>query len=134
MRNTFGRLLAATALVALGATVAAAEAPDPENGADVFKKCRACHQIGEGAKNAVGPELNGVIGRKAGSAPGFNYTDANKHSGLTWDEATFTKYIKNPRAVVPGTKMAFAGLKDDLDIQDLIAFLKQYDASGKKVK
>ena len=62
-----------------------------------------CHQIGENAKNAVGPVLNGVIGRKAGSVPGYSYSDANKNSGITWDEATFREYIKDPRAKVPGT-------------------------------
>jgi cytochrome c len=80
----------------------------------------------------IGPELNGVIGRKAGSVEGFNYSEANKNSGITWDEASFSEYIKNPRAKVPGTKMIFAGLKDEQRIKDLIAFLKQYDASGKK--
>ncbi|MGD9804775.1 MAG: cytochrome c family protein [Hyphomicrobiaceae bacterium] len=108
-------------------------AQDAENGADVFKKCRACHQVGENAKNAVGPELNGVIGRKAGSVAGFNYSDANKSSGVVWDEATFANYIKDPRAAMPGTKMAFAGIKDPEDVKDLLAFLKQYDANGKKM-
>ena len=107
-------------------------AQDVENGADVFKKCRACHQVGETAKNAVGPVLNGLIGRKAGSVEGFNYSDANKNSGVVWDEATFANYIKDPRAAMPGNKMAFAGIKDPEDIKDLTAFLKQYDASGKK--
>jgi cytochrome c len=107
-------------------------AQDAENGADVFKKCRACHQVGENAKNAVGPVLNGLIGRKAGSIEGFNYSDANKHSGFTWDEETFAKYIKDPRAAMPGTKMAFAGIKDPEDIKDLTAYLKQFDATGKK--
>ena len=107
-------------------------AQDAAEGEEVFKKCRACHQVGESAKNGVGPVLNGVIGRKAGTIEGFNYSEANKNSGLTWDEATFTKYIQDPRGVVPGTKMAFAGLKDEKDIKDILAFLKQFDATGKK--
>lgn len=121
-------------LVALmvAATGAPAHAQDVENGADVFKKCRACHQVGESAKNAVGPVLNGLIGRKAGTVDGFNYSDANKNSGFIWDEATFEKYIKDPRAAMPGNKMAFAGIKDPEDIKDLTAFLKQFDESGKK--
>jgi cytochrome c len=119
------------ALLALGA-VQPASAQDAENGAEVFKKCRACHQIGEDAKNAVGPVLNGLLGRKSGTIEGFSYSDANKGSGVVWDEATFAKYIADPRAFMPGTKMAFAGLKDPEDIKDLIAFLKQYDATGKK--
>ena len=94
--------------------------------------CKLCHQIGENAKNAVGPVLNGVIGRKAGSVPGYSYSDANKNSGITWDEATFREYIKDPKAKVPGTKMAYAGLKDEQKTNDLVAFLKQFDADGKK--
>lgn len=109
-----------------------ASAQDAENGAEVFKKCRACHQIGEGAKNAVGPVLNGLLGRHSGTIEGFTYSDANKNSGVVWDEATFAKYIADPRAFMPGNKMAFAGLKDPEDIKDLTAFLKQYDATGKK--
>jgi len=110
----------------------AANAQDAAAGEKVFAPCKACHQIGETAKNAVGPELNGVIGRKAGSVEGYNYSAANKNSGLTWDEATFREYIKDPRGKVPGTKMIYAGLKDDKKIDDLIAYLKQFDASGKK--
>jgi cytochrome c len=107
-------------------------AQDAGAGEKVFVPCRACHQIGESAKNAVGPILNGVIGRKAGTVEGYNYSTANKNSGLTWDEATFREYIKDPKAKVPGTKMVYAGLKDEQKISDLIAFLKQYDAAGKK--
>jgi cytochrome c len=112
--------------------VPAAHAQDPAAGEKVFAQCRACHQIGPTAKNAVGPELNGVIGRKAGMVEGYNYSPANKNSGLTWDEETFTRYIKDPRGVVPGTKMIFAGIKDEQRIKDLIAYLKQFDASGNK--
>lgn len=93
-----------------------------------------CHQIGETAKNAIGPPLNGVIGRPAGTYPGYNYSDANKNSGLTWDEATFRQYIKDPKAKLPGTKMTYAGVKDDTKIDDLIAFLKQYGPDGKKAQ
>jgi cytochrome c len=107
-------------------------AQDAAAGEKVFAVCKTCHQIGETAKNAVGPVLNGLIGRKSGSVPGFNYSEANKNSGITWDEATFREYIKDPKAKVPGTKMAFAGVKDEQKITDLVAFLKQYDADGKK--
>jgi cytochrome c len=107
-------------------------AQDAAAGEKVYVPCKACHQIGENAKNGVGPVLNGVIGRKAGTVEGYNYSPANKNSGLTWEEATFRDYIKDPKAKVPGTKMVFAGVKDDQKITDLIAFLKQYDASGKK--
>ena len=107
-------------------------AQDVANGEDVFKKCRACHQVGEGAKNVVGPILNGIFGRKAGSIEGFKYSDANKDSGLTWDDKTFATYIKDPKAAMPGNKMAFVGIKDEKDVADLMAFLKQYDETGKK--
>jgi cytochrome c len=109
-----------------------ASAQDAAAGEKVFAVCKACHQIGETAKNAVGPVLNGVIGRPAGTYPGFNYSDPNKSSGLTWDEATFRDYIKDPRAKIPGTKMIYAGLKDEQKTSDLLAYLKQFDAEGKK--
>ena len=120
-----------TAIAAVVATTSA-QAQDAAAGEKVFLQCRACHQIGPTAKNAVGPELNGLIGRKAGEAPGYAYSAANKNSGLTWDEATFRDYIRDPKAKVPGTKMVYAGLKDDAKVVDLIAYLKQFDATGTK--
>ena len=108
------------------------QAQDAAAGEKVFTQCRACHQVGEGAKNAVGPVLNGLFGRPAGSVEGYNYSPANKNSGITWDEATFREYIKNPRAKVPGTKMIYAGLKDEQRINDLVAYLKQFNAQGQK--
>lgn len=109
-----------------------ARAQDAAAGEKVFVVCKACHQIGEAAKNAVGPVLNGIVGRKAGSVPGYSYTAANKDSGITWDEPTFREYIKDPKAKIPGTKMVYAGLKDEQKISDLLAYLKQFDADGKK--
>ena len=127
----------ATAIVsalALAATSGAALADgDPAAGQATFKICKACHQIGENAKNFVGPVLNGVVGRKAGTYPGYNYSEANKNSGLTWDEPTLMKYLRNPRAVVPGTKMAFPGLPNDQDAANVIAYLKQFGPDGKKM-
>jgi cytochrome c len=108
-------------------------AQDATAGEKVFAVCKACHQIGETAKNAVGPVLNGIIGRKAGTYPGYNYSDANKNSGLTWDEPTFREYIKDPKIKIPGTKMIYAGLKDEQKISDLLAYLKQYGPDGKKM-
>ncbi len=128
MRNV---LLFVAVLVFL---VDAASAQDPAEGEKVFATCKTCHQIGEGAKNAIGPELNGVVGRKAGSVAGYSYSDANKNSGITWDEANLAEYLKDPKAKVPGTKMIFAGIKDEKKVQDLIAFLKQFDAAGKKAQ
>lgn len=124
------RVLFIALLLAAGA--GQAQAQDPAAGEKVFAVCKACHQVGETAKNGVGPQLNGLIGRAAGSAPGYNYSAANKSSGLTWDEATFREYIKDPKAKIPGTKMIYAGLKDEQKINDLTAFLKQFDSSGKK--
>ena len=125
--------LAAIAVLSLVASVRVASADgDPAAGEVTFKVCRTCHQIGESARNFVGPALNGVVGRKAGTVAGYNYSDANKNSGLTWDEATLTKYLKSPREVVPGTKMAFPGLTRDSDIANVIAYLKQFGPDGKK--
>jgi cytochrome c len=129
LRVGFGAALVA-ALVA--ATAAGAAAEDLDNGKAVFNKCRACHQVGENAKNLVGPILNGLLGRKAGTIEGYNYSEANKTSGITWDEATFKEYIKNPKAKIPNTKMVFAGLTDPQDIDDLLAYLKQFGPDGKK--
>ena len=123
--------LAAPVLALALAVPTLAQAQNVDDGKTVFNKCRACHQIGPGAKNLVGPALNGLIGRKAGSVEGFNYSEANKNSGITWDEATFREYIKNPRAKIPNTKMVFPGLTDEKDINDLLAFLEQYSADGK---
>ena len=109
-----------------------AQAQDPAAGEKVFAQCRACHQIGENAKNLVGPELNGLIGRHSGSVAGFTYSEANKNSGITWDEATFLEYIKDPKTKIPKTKMIFAGIKDEQKAKDLLAFIKQFDADGKK--
>jgi cytochrome c len=114
------------------AGLGSAQAQDPASGEKVFAQCRACHQIGPNAKNAVGPVLNGLFGRHSGSIEGYNYSPANKNSGITWDEATFREYIKDPKAKIPGTKMIFAGVKDEQRINDLVAYLKQFDASGQK--
>lgn len=124
------RLIAATAFLAAGSVVASAQ--DIAAGEKSFNKCRACHQVGETAKNSVGPVLNGLFGRKSGSVEGYNYSDANKNSGITWDEKVFAEYIKEPKAKIPGTKMAFSGIKSEQEITDLTAFLKQYSKDGKK--
>ncbi|MGF6230840.1 cytochrome c [Inquilinus ginsengisoli] len=132
MRSTLIGALALAVLTSGGLTAAARADGDPAAGEKVFTQCKACHQIGETAKNAVGPELNGLFGRHSGSVAGYNYSDANKNSGITWDETVFREYIKAPRTKIPGTKMTFIGLKDDQKIDDLIAFLKQFAADGKK--
>jgi len=111
-----------------------ASAQDVEKGANSFKKCLACHAIGEGAKNKIGPQLNGLDGRKSGTAPDYNYSDANKNSGITWNDATFKDYIKDPRAKIPGTKMIFPGIKNENEANDLWAYVRQFDASGQVKK
>lgn len=125
-------ILAGAAL--LTAAIQPARAQDAAAGEKVYAQCRACHQVGETAKNLVGPILNGVVGQKAGTREGYSYSAAMKDSGLTWSEATFAEYIQNPRAKVAGTKMIYAGLKDEKRIADLLAYLKQFDAAGKKAQ
>jgi cytochrome c len=121
--------------IVIGAAVAAASAAhaqDAAAGAQVFRKCLPCHAVGPGAKNKMGPELNGLDGRHSGSAAGYRYSAANKKSGIVWNEETFEKYIKDPRGVVPGTKMFFAGIKNEKDIDNLWAYLKQFGPDGSK--
>src|SRR5215216_7948791 len=115
------------------AALGSAQAQDAAAGEKIFLQCRACHQVGDTAKNAVGPVLNGLFGRKAGMVEGYTYSPANKNSGLTWDEATFRDYIKDPKAKVPGTKMVFAGVKDEKRVSDLVAYLKQFDTAPVKL-
>ena len=122
----------AIAGIVIVAAAGGALAQDLAAGENSFKKCLPCHAVGEDAKNKVGPLLNGLEGRKSGSIEGYNYTEANKNSGITWDEATFKEYIKDPKAKIPGTKMAFAGIKNENEAASLWAYLKQFDAAGKK--
>ncbi|NJL08255.1 MAG: cytochrome c family protein [Methylacidiphilales bacterium] len=119
-------------LFVLAAGVTSASAQDVAAGEQVFKQCLVCHSIGPGAKNKVGPVLNGLFGRKSGTIEGFTYSDANKNSGITWNEDVFRVYIKDPKAKIPGTKMIFAGVKEDQKISDLIAYIKQFKADGSK--
>ena len=118
-------------LTAIAATPAMA-AGDAAAGEKIFNKCKICHRIGEGAKNMVGPELNGLDGRKSGSVEGFSYSDANKNSGITWNEAVFKEYITDPKKKIPGTKMIFPGLTNEQERDDLWAYISQFKADGKK--
>jgi cytochrome c len=124
------KLLTAIALIA--ASISTAAAQDVEKGEHSFNKCLPCHAIGPDAENKIGPQLNGLEGRHSGTAPNYSYSDANKNSGIVWNEETFKEYIKNPTAKIPGTKMAFAGIKNDEEINDLWAYIKQFDADGNK--
>jgi cytochrome c len=126
MKNSL--LAVTTGLLVASAATAAAQ--DAAKGEHVFGICRPCHAIGPGAANKVGPELNGLDGRHTGTVPSYPYSDANKNSGIVWTEATFKEYIKNPQAMIPGTKMSFVGIKRQRDIDDLWGYLKQFDADG----
>lgn len=119
-----------TAAILTAASIGTGFAQDVEKGANSFKKCLPCHAIGPAATNKVGPELNGLDGRHSGQVPNFNYTDANKNSGIVWGAATFKEYIADPKAKIPGTKMIFAGIKNEQEANDLWAYLKQFDAEG----
>ena len=119
-----GGILAAMTPAALGQDLAASE--------NSFKTCLPCHAVGEGAKNKVGPPLNGLDGRKSGTVEGFSYSEANKNSGIVWNEESFKEYIRDPRAKIPGTKMIFPGIKNEKEAGDLWAYLKQFGPDGKK--
>src|SRR5690349_22302917 len=95
------------------ASTSVALAQDLAAGEQSFKKCFPCHSIGEGAKNKVGPILNGLDGRHSGAVAGYSYSEANKNSGITWSKAEFLDYIRDPRSKIPGTKMTFAGIKNE---------------------
>ncbi len=123
------RFFLTAGLLTLAAAPVLAEPGNVEAGEDVFKKCRACHDAGPDAKNKVGPQLTGVVGRKVGSAPDYTYSDANKafgDKGAIWTEDELFKYLANPLAYMPKTKMAFAGLSDEQDRRDVIAYLAQF--------
>ena len=116
----------------LVATVGIAQAQDLAAGEQSFRKCGPCHSVGEDARNKIGPVLNGIDGRKSGTAADYNFSEANKKAEITWNEETFKEYIANPMTRIPGTKMAFAGIKNDKEIADLWGYLKQFKADGSK--
>jgi cytochrome c len=129
-RDMISRYLSAGVVVGaltLGSSLALAQG-DAAEGEKVFNKCKACH-VADEAQNRVGPHLVGLFGRQAGSVEDFKYSDAMKESGVTWDEATIAEYIADPRGYIKGNRMAFVGLKDDEDIANLIAYLKEATAS-----
>ena len=124
-----------TAVIAIVVTAlsgSAAHAQDLAAGENSFKKCLPCHAVGEGAKNKVGPLLNGLEARKSGTIEGYSYSEVNKNSGITWSKETFLDYIKDPRAKIPGTKMIFPGIKNETEANNLWAYLASFDVSGKK--
>ena len=109
----------ALVLPALGS----AQAQDASAGEKTFLQCRACHQVGDAAKNAIGPVLNGLFGRKAGMVEGYTYSPANKNSGLTWDEAMLDRWLTNTEKTIPGNKMGFS-VPDPVDRADIIEYLR----------
>ena len=124
-------ILSSLIVVTSLAAASGALAQDVTAGKASFNKCMACHAIGEGAKNKVGPEMNGLDGRKSGTTEGYSFSEANKNSGITWGKDVFLEYIREPKAKIPGTKMVFAGIKNEKEANDLWAFLAQYDKDGK---
>ena len=124
-----GATLTLSALLLIGSGISQAlEAGDPTHGKQVFAKCQACHSL-EAGVNKVGPSLHGVIGRASATGASFNYSDAMKNAHLNWTPETLDQYLTNPRKMVPGTKMTFAGLPKDKDRADVISYLEQ--AAGK---
>jgi cytochrome c len=124
-RRGHGRIQIALALPAM-LLLAAGPAGAQQAGEAVFRRnCAVCHTV-EPGKNKIGPSLFGVVGRKAGTAPGFDYSEANKKSGLTWTEQTLDTYLTDPQKFIPGTKMVFAGLKDPGERKALIEFLEAH--------
>jgi len=115
----------AAVFVWLAGLSGAAVAADEKAGEAVFARCKICHTLPAGGPNTVGPNLHGVLGRKAGSVEGFGYSAAMKNSGITWDDETLTKYLRDPRGAIPGNKMAFPGLKNDEEMTNLLAYLHQ---------
>jgi len=120
-------------IVALAVSTGPSLAQDAAAGEQVFKRlCLPCHDVGPEAKIKLGPPLNGIDGRKAGTFEGFNYSEANKSSGIVWSEQSFPTYIRAPMQAMPGTRMAFVGIKNDKDIGDLWAYLKEFGPDGQK--
>ncbi|WP_102958697.1 c-type cytochrome [Mangrovicella endophytica] len=127
--------IAATVMALVVAPHARAqEAGDAEAGKKVFNKCKACHAVGEGAKNKIGPELNGIVGEAPASVPDYQFSNGLKtyaQSHPKWTAAELTPWLQNPKAVVPDTKMAFPGLKKPEEIANVIAYLASFDENGK---
>ena len=126
MKNIASLSLALILTAGLLGTTAHA-AGDPEAGAKTFPRlCGGCHQVGESARSGFGPELNGIIGRPAGTSANYVYSDAMKNSGVTWDHETLKAYLKDPKGVVPGTRMIFWGLSDEEKLENLLAYLQTF--------
>jgi cytochrome c len=119
-----------TALCLLPALARAANAGDAEAGRRAFQACASCHAVGPRAHSGFGPQLNGILGRRAGSLKDYRYPEAMTRSGIVWDEKTLAAFVKGPSDVVPGTRMRFWGMGDEKRIADLIAYLRGFSALG----
>ena len=122
------RLIAAILSVVLtsAAAVALAQSGDATRGERLFnQQCKICHTIDKGGRNGVGPNLFGLFGSKAAAVEGFQFSEAMKNSGITWDDKTVAEYLKDPKAKVPNSKMVYAGLKQQAQLDDMIAYLKK---------
>ena len=126
---TFG--LSFAGLGSAQAQDATAKPGDRAAGEDVFIKCSGCHQVGAGAQNSIGPELNGIVGRAAGTVPGYDYSAALKAANIRWNHDELAAFSINAKGLVAGTKMSFAGLKNKQDVENLIAYLSEFDDAGK---
>jgi cytochrome c len=119
------------AAMLFGLSISTASAQDIAAGETSFRKCAGCHAVGLDAKNRIGPQLNGIEGRKCGTVDGYNYSTANKGCALTWNEAVFVEYIRDPKAKIPGTKKSFSGIRDETEARNLWAYLRQFGAGGR---
>lgn len=104
----------------------AGAAGDPKQGASLFRRCASCHAVGPYASAGYGPQLNGIVGRRAAATTDFKYSEAMKKSGLTWDEKTLAAYLRAPHDVVPGTSMRFWGIKDEQQVADLLSYMRTF--------
>src|ERR1700692_4657195 len=118
------------AAILFSLSTSAALAQNVGAGETSFRKCRACHSIGVGAQNRIGPLLNGIEGRKRGSGGGYSYSEANRNCAFTWNEAVFLDYIKDPKLKIPGTKKLFSGIKDETEARNLWSYLRQFGHDG----
>jgi len=129
-RTALGPALVLLTVIVPGGPAWAQDAGDAAAGEKVFARCKACHQVGEKARNGVGPQLNGIVGRASAAIADYRYSPAMQKAGLTWDPATLQAFLQNPKAVVPGTKMTMAGLTKEADFSNLLAYLKQFGTTA----
>jgi cytochrome c len=118
------------AAMLFGLSTSAAFAQNVAAGETSFRRCHICHSIGVGAQNKIGPQLNGIDGRKCGSVDGYSYSEGNRNCSFSWNEAVFLDYIKDPKLKIPGTKKLFSGIKDETEARNLWSYLEQFGRDG----